>query len=101
MNDTTTPTKALQVANTPSGEYDVMKPLPYPFHVEPDGSIARQDFWRGEPLRLLGFQHHANRHTVDESAEAWLAGEVEVGGMYPVFLDADGTMWNHTFPVER
>jgi hypothetical protein len=29
--------------------------LPYPFHVAEDGSVLRQDFWRGDPLRILGF----------------------------------------------
>lgn len=29
--------------------------LPYPFHIQPDGKVGRQDFWRGKPLKLIGF----------------------------------------------
>lgn len=91
--------KTIQVTNTPEGTYDVLKPLPYPYHVNEDGSIARQDFWRGEPARLLGFQVKADEQVVDVFAAEWLSDDVNVDGMYPVFMDADGTIWNHAFPV--
>ena len=28
---------------------------PYPFFIFEDGTIGRQDFWKGTPERLLGF----------------------------------------------
>lgn len=92
-------TKALQVANTPTGEYDVHKPMPYPFYIEPDGSVAAQDFWRGEPAALIGFQRVADVHTVDVLADDWLSGEADVLGMHPVFVDAGGGFWSHRHPV--
>lgn len=91
--------KSIQVANSEDGTYDVRKPLPYPFHIEDDGSVARQDFWRGEPARLAGFQRTEEQH-VDVFAADWLADDsIDVTGMFPVFIDADGGMWNHAMPV--
>lgn len=93
--------KSIQVANTPTGEYDVHKPLPYPYQIDADGSVLRQDFWRGEPARLLGFQQDADVQQVDLLAEDWLATEDSApAGWHPVFMDADGGMWNHAYPVE-
>jgi hypothetical protein len=28
---------------------------PYPFHVDPDGFILRQDFWQGRAYQVIGF----------------------------------------------
>jgi hypothetical protein len=91
--------KVVQVANTLTGEYDVHKPLPYPFHIDDDGSVLRQDFWRGEPARLLGFQS-TQEHRVDLFAHEWLATTDEAPeGWYPVFQDSDGGIWAHAYPV--
>ncbi|WP_248582563.1 hypothetical protein [Nocardioides sp. InS609-2] len=101
-NSTTSaaPPKAIHIANTADGSYDVRKPLPYPYHVEADGSIARQDYWRGQPARLAGFQRQADVQHVDVLAETWLADpDLDVVGMFPVFIDEDGSMWNSTTPV--
>lgn len=92
--------KSIQVANTATGEYDVRQPLPYPYHIDPDGTVLRQDFWRGEPARLAGFQQHADVQHVDLLAHVWLADDSEAPqGWFPVFIDADGGMWSHRFPV--
>lgn len=84
----------LQLAAGP--EHD----LPYPFVVQPDGSIDGQDFWKGEPERLLGFQ------TGDEQAITmwWRQARIypdRAIGLRPVFIDRDGTMWAHTRDVVR
>lgn len=91
--------KTIHIANTTSGEYDVRKPLPYPFHINDDGSVDRQDFWRGTPARLAGFQRESDVQHVDVFAHDWLSGDVDVEGMFPVFIDNGGGMWSHTFPV--
>lgn len=99
---TETDLRTVQVANTTTGRYDVHKPLPYPFHIEPDGAVARQDFWRGEPARLAGFQRDADENRVDVRVEDWLADpELDVTGTFPVFVDADGSIWRHAFPVRE
>ncbi len=93
-------TKSVQVANTTTGRYDVHKPLPYPFHIDAEGNVLRQDFWRGEPERLVGFQEKADVNHVDLRVQDWLAtGDEAPEGWHPVFVDADGTMWSHAFPV--
>lgn len=90
---------SVQVANTPTGDYDVDQPLPYPYHVAAEGRVGRQDFWRGEPVKLLGFQNSREHQNVDVLFdEFWTNPDVAVG-KWPVFLDADGGIWNHACPV--
>ena len=112
MAETSTTTKArIQQANTTTGEYDVREPLPYPFYINADGTIDRQDVWKGQPLRLAGFQRDAHVQHVDVLAETWLAElalseaqgtkpNLDVVGMFPVFIDKGGSMWNSTLPIE-
>jgi len=73
------------------GEYDVMQPVPYPYHIDADGCVLQQDFWRGEPASLIGFQKNRDRQTVDLFFHDWT--DQDVTGMHPVFVDADGSMW--------
>jgi hypothetical protein len=90
---------SVQVANTTTGEYDVRQPLPYPYHVGPEGVIGRQDFWKGEPARLIGFQSSADVQRCDVYfTEFWENPEVAVG-KFPIFSDAGGGFWNHRHPV--
>jgi hypothetical protein len=99
---TDTKTKSVQVANEKDGSYNVHKPLPYPFHIDADGSVLRQDFWKGEPSRLIGFQENADVQKVDLLAETWLASDDEAPeGWYPVFMDDDGGFWNHAYPIMK
>lgn len=48
-------------------EKNVMKPLPYPWFVGEDRLVKRQDFWKGDPLSLVGFAPK-NRHEIAVSA---------------------------------
>lgn len=93
--------KTIHIANETDGSYNVHRPLPCPFHIEDDGSVARQDFWRGEPLRLLGFQEKPDVPHIHVRAEDWLKNDTDVRGHFPVFLDADGSIWSHRYPVEK
>lgn len=91
---------SIQVANMPDGSYDVHKPLPYPFHVTDElGAVGRQDFWRGEPIRLIGFQESPDVQRVKVLTRGFWNEPQQVVGMWPVFADADGGMWNHKHPV--
>lgn len=105
MDTSTTSTVSIQPAQGETvGEYDVHKPLPYPFHIEPDGSVARQDFWQGTPARLAGFQVDPKVMKVEIFDFQWLADldTVErVVGMHAVFIDSSGSMWTDRRPVER
>jgi hypothetical protein len=75
-------------------------PRPYPYHVQPDGRIARQDFWRGTPAQLAGFQRNLRRNQVDLLCDAFLADPEQAIGMFPVFVNADGGMDTLKAPVE-
>jgi hypothetical protein len=68
-------------------------PLPYPFYVAEDGSVQRQDVWKGNPAWVIGFVADKDRHEVDVTWEevdptdpARLA---EVVGMFLVVADTD------------
>lgn len=85
------------------GQYDVRKPLPYPWHVRLDGTITHQELWRGDPDRLCGFQRSLDEQTVYLFEFQWLGNLDDVDsvvGSYPVFMRADGSMWTDTRPVE-
>lgn len=94
-------TISIQTANTETGDFDVMKPRPYPFHIDAEtGEVGRQDFWKGDPFKLVGFQNDANRQTVDVFYTAFVADPQAVVGKFPVFLRADGSMYSMTVPVD-
>lgn len=89
----------IQPANSADGSYDVHKPLPYPYHIGEGGLVGRQDFWAGEPAALVGFQNDPNVQHVDvHFTEFWDNPQIAVG-KYPVLVDHDGGMWNHTHPI--
>ena len=90
--------RVLQLGNTETGEYDVREALPYPYRVNEDGTIDRQDFWQGSPYALLGFQRGDVQEVV-VLAEDWLRDGVDVSGLRPVFTDAGGTVWAHRYAV--
>lgn len=88
--------------NTPSGEYDVHKPLPYPYHVEAEtGDVGRQEFWHGTPLRVLGFQQDADIQIVDLSWREAAAVPDRIVGMFPVLLHKSGGIYNETCPITK
>lgn len=96
-----TTVRTIQPAQTadPAAEYDPMLPLPYPWHIASNGDVERQDFWKGSPARLVGFQRD-NVHRVVLRAEDWMAGEPDAAvGLQPVFVDLDGSMWADARPV--
>lgn len=93
--------KTIHIANEADGSYNVHKPLPYPYHIEDDGTVGRQDFWKGKPARLLGFQLTADRHEVSVRVETWLENDVDVTGHFPVFQDKNGAIWSLTLPVSK
>lgn len=69
-----------------NAEHDPRKPLPYPYHVGPGGAIERQDFWRGSPSKLLGFQRGVQCSLVVSFEEFWADPDKAVG-LCPVFID--------------
>lgn len=66
--------------------------LPYPFHVFEDGSVDRQDFWRGKVARVIGFQADIDVMTVDLFWFDAVKDPQRAVGMYVVTSD-DKNKW--------
>ena len=90
----------IQPANTVSVEYDVNLPLPYPYHVNArTGDVGRQEFWRGEPVAILGFQNDADVQTMDLLWEDAAKDPDSIVGKYVVMVNANGSIFNETRPI--
>jgi len=78
-----------------------MTKLPYPFYVAEDGSIGRQDFWKGRFVRVVGFA--ADLHV--EEINLWWSEAVRdpqrAVGMYVVTADYEEAFETHPTAVER
>jgi hypothetical protein len=92
---------SIQQANTESGEYDVHESIPYPYHVETDGKIGRQDLWQGDPEVLVGFQAKAHVQEVDLLWQVAVSAPEKIPGMFPVFCRSNGSFYSSSLPVER
>jgi hypothetical protein len=74
--------------------------LPYPYHINPDGTVGRQDIWKGRPAVLAGFQARRETIAVDlEFPQFWANPSLAVG-MYPVVMNADGSMDTLLNPID-
>jgi hypothetical protein len=72
-----------------------MTKLPYPYYVNTDGTIDRQDFWRGDPIRVVGFVADSARQEVDLW---WTEAEKDpnqVIGMYLITSDTEEIWSTH------
>lgn len=82
--------------------YNVNKPLPYPYHVDADtGDVKPGPQTNNESWRLLGFQPDADTQHVEVWREDWLNEPNTAVGLVPVFVDADGGMFSLDVPVTR
>lgn len=84
-----------------AGEIVEGKKLPYPFHVAEDGGLVEdQDFWQGDPYRVLGFQNDEDVQRVD----LWWADAVKdpesIVGRFPVMVPKGGGVYTYTLKVE-
>lgn len=93
----------IQPGNMPDGSYNPKLPLPYPFHVDAaTGEIDRQDFWKGDPFSVVGFQKDADVQTVDLLWDAATDDPDQIVGMFPVLVDAsgeEGVIYTDTRPI--
>lgn len=61
--------------------------LPYPYWINADQTIGRQDFWEGRPYMLIGFANDYVPGEIDLSfADFWANPKLAVG-KHPVFSD--------------
>lgn len=76
------------------------KKTPYPFAVLEDGSVDGQDFWRGDPAGIVGFQNDENVQKVD----LWWADAAKdpdsIVGKFAVMRTSDGGMYTYTLAIE-
>jgi hypothetical protein len=79
--------------------------LPYPFHVNESGDVQRQDFWRGDPKAVIGFQDDPNVQKVDLWWDDVVADPQLAVGKYPVMVqdkpNSKGThMYTYVIAIE-
>jgi hypothetical protein len=93
----------IQPSNAPDGTYNVHEPWPYPFHVDSaTGNVTRQDFWKGAPAQVLGFQVDRERQEVDLLWEDAAEHPELIEGMFAVLLDTsegEPTIYNTVCPI--
>ncbi|HWO60242.1 MAG TPA: hypothetical protein VNO31_09435 [Umezawaea sp.] len=66
--------------------------LPYPWFIDSDGMVGRQDKWKGAPTQLIGFVVGAENPTaVDLLFEDFVDSPDTAVGMFPVFAHSDGS----------
>ena len=66
--------------------------LPYPHHIDAAGDVGGQEFWRGNPSRLLGFVTNQDDFDIQHVEDPT--------GLYPVFV-AHGEFYTWDAPVSR
>ena len=74
--------------------------LPYPYHVTESGAILRQDFWSGNPKKLLGFSSEPTAGRIDLSLREFVREPHLALGMCPVVEMAAGHWATETTPIE-
>jgi len=57
---------------------------PYPFHVNPDRTIMGQEFWHGDPAKVIGFAQRLDVQSVDLSWKDFLDAPQKAVNMYVV-----------------
>lgn len=84
---------------TPGGQ--PMYRLPYPFYLDDEGNVGGQDFWKGDPLRVVGFQKRLDVQRVDLHWADFLKGDPQRAvGMYAVTQDYKGGIASQTIKLE-
>ena len=78
--------------------------LPYPYFIDKDGYVGRQDFWKGKPYKLLGFSKEAKAGKIELNFVSFWKKPSQAVNMYPVFADKKdnwATLLNKIESVEK
>lgn len=86
---------SIQTANS-----DISKPRPFPFPIDEYGAVLDQDFWKGDPYSLLGFQATAEEQRVSLFFREFTENPQQAVGMFPVFVKKGGGLYSFTLPIE-
>jgi hypothetical protein len=73
--------------------------LPYPFQVGEDGMVGDQDFWRGDPSAVLGFQDDVDVQRVNLHWEDVVKDPQAAVGKFPVMISRGGGMYTYTVAI--
>lgn len=78
------------------------KQLPYPFFINEDGSVQRQDFWKGEPAKLMGFSKSKKQGVVRGSISFgdFMEDPERAIGMFPIFEHKNGDWFTYQDAIE-
>lgn len=75
--------------------------LPYPYFINKnDGKIGRQDYWKGNPYRLIGFNDEPKAGDISLSFSQFKENPKLAINKYPVFSSKDDEWVTHTNPIE-
>lgn len=66
--------------------------LPYPFFLDEKGYVGRQDFWKGSPHMLIGFNSKPINGYDPKSidVQAFMKDPQKAVGLYPIFAHKEG-----------
>lgn len=73
--------------------------LPYPFFVNEDGSVRRQDVWAGQVVRVVGFQRDLAVQQIDLWWKQAVQEPERAVGMYLVTADSKGDLGSHSTAI--
>lgn len=66
---------------------------PHPYRIAADGTIGDQEFWKGRPIALNGFQDRLDVKTVNVHVEDFMENPEQAIGRYAVFVNEHGGPW--------
>lgn len=75
--------------------------LPYPYHIDNKGNVGRQDFWKGEPLKLICFANKSNDTISTLTFKEFWKTPKETIGKYPVFEHKNGEWYTYQDIIEN
>src|SRR5687768_18611593 len=75
--------------------------MPHPFNVNRDGTVRDQEFWGGDPYRLVGFMTSRQAHTVDVRLDDFIADPERARGGYAVFARLEASWSSRGSPSPR
>lgn len=65
--------------------------LPYPWHVNEKGEVLKQEFWKGDPVALIGFAPASNHYDIAVELKDVLEKGVEIiKDLLPIFATSAG-----------
>ena len=74
--------------------------LPYPYFIDSKGCVGRQDFWQGNPYKLIGFSLLPKSGTIDLQLDSFLKDKEKAIGMYAVFTTAQDSWFTQTNKIK-